>query len=218
MLLSIDLSYKLPPLEVLQVTPLVSVSSPFEEQAPYEPLFATPKRNKEWLTKSLPKSIKTAHSDSGEELWYYENLKTHTFYYFTHNGKQATYVVRCQLVNIPFVGQAVCQTSLWRDKKYSSTLSIPSWVFFHQLLPKYKSILSDKSQSVEGREFWVRRIAEAIRQKLFVYVVDTRQPKVKLTRIKTVKDFDLTWAKKLWSSTNKGFQNVRILITAQKLQ
>jgi len=192
----------------------VSQSSPFLERDDYRPLFANHNSNRKWLAKNKDQSEIVGHTDVGDSVWYYENEKMGSFHYYIMNKTETLviYVVRCELVDVPKVGKTVCQTSLWRDTDYYSTVSVPSWVFYNKLMPKYGLILSDKSQSKDGRAFWVRRIAEAFRLHYYVYVVDTRKD-LKIIQIKTGEEYDSEWAKRLWSTTDQEYQKVRILIS-----
>jgi len=216
MKIKIRLPYEEQPITLGATPPKVSLSMPFLESVPYEPLFADHQRNLEWLAKNKSTSILVGKAPHNESLYYYENKKTGAFYYYTFEDDLVTYAVRCSLVDVPNIGRAVCQTSLWRDIDNFSTLSIPSWVFFNKLIPDYGMILSDKSQSRDGKAFWIRRIGEAFRKGLYVYIVDTRKNKVKVHSA-PVTEFQASYARRLWSTTDQDFQNIRILITSREV-
>ena len=208
--MKISVSYSFQPI-IEQCATEVSISMPFLEEAEFKPFFDNDARNRKWLAQKVKVSKVSGESHTGELIWYYHSAKLNTFYYYTATDGLVTYAIQCELVDVPTIGKAVCQTSLWRNKQYSSTTSIPSWVFYNQLMPKYGRILSDKSQSKDGREFWVRRIAEAFMQGYFVYVVDTRKG-INILRVNDSKDYDQKWATRLWS-TDQEYQKVRICIS-----
>ena len=199
-------------LTILSEPKLISTSMPYLEQEPYEPLWSMPKRNKEWVKKFLP-IAQAVGTWSDDTLYHVQDQ--HCAYYFLLDGlDEVVYAVKYKVEHVDEL-QTVCQTSLWREKDYVPSMSIATYVFFSQLLPKYGAILSDKSQSVDGKTFWIRRCGEALHHGLRVYLVDLRNSvKQELTSL-SIRDKKLI--ARIWSDTDKDYQYIRLLITKELL-
>jgi hypothetical protein len=199
-------------LTILSNPPLISTSMPYLEHEPYEPLWSTPKRNREWTEKFLPQAV-VVGTWSDDTLYHVQD-KHCAYYFLLDDNSEVVYAVRYKLELVGAL-RTVCQTSLWREKDYVPAIAIASYVFFQQLLPKYNAILSDKSQSVDGKTFWIRRCGEAIRQGLHVYLVDMRDKVVQELSSLSVRDKKLI--ARIWSSTDKEYQHIRLLISKDSI-
>lgn len=197
-------------LTILQDVPQLSTSMPYLEHEPYEPLWSTPKRNREWTKKFLPHA--TVVGTWADDTLYHVQDKHCAYYFLIDGDKEVVYAVRYKLDNVGEL-RTVCQTSLWREKDYVPSMAIASYVFFSQLLPKYGAILSDKSQSTDGKTFWIRRCGEAIHSGLHVYLVDTRNAVKQELSSLSVRDKKLI--ARIWSSTDKDYQHIRLLISKE---
>lgn len=62
----------------------------------------------------------------------------------------------------------VTQIKLWRLSTGSYNRGLAQDIFFNYLLKKYNTIISDRQQTKRGQEFWLSRMADAIREKLNV--------------------------------------------------
>jgi hypothetical protein len=74
-----------------------------------------------------------------------------------------------------FEGKAVTQVLLWRTTDYKhieATQGVANKVFEKLLIPEYKIVISDDSQTINGKDFWKRQLTRAIQLGLFVYRYD----------------------------------------------
>ena len=195
--------------------PWKSVSMPFLEEQDYWTKFDSEKDNREWVATVKSKSQPVGTWREG--VVYLVHVGKVLYYYLLDTSGLATYVVRCRLESVAGLKlPAVCQTSLWRDRESAQSVSVAAWVFFKQLLPTYGSILSDATQSRDGKAFWIRRCAEALDLWYHVYALKTDENKVSI--VSKAKLHDLSWTKKLWSTTDQSFQHRRLLITKSLLK
>lgn len=112
-------------------------------------------------------SPRKKHVDSyqGAPIYTAEN------YFFTLRGDQLTYVVRHETTKLPVDQRAVTQIFVWRSPGLAPT-HIASYVFWNHLFPLHHAILTDSSQTPDGRRFWGDRVGDAHRKNLLVYILD----------------------------------------------
>lgn len=68
--------------------------------------------------------------------------------------------------------RTVTQTKLWRNPKLPVTNAFSHKLFFNTMLKMTGAVLSDMEHTSSGREFWMRRLGEALGKKLHVALVD----------------------------------------------
>lgn len=64
------------------------------------------------------------------------------------------------------------QSLVWRTAKYQHgqvLRDLASRVFFDYILSRYDVIMSDSQQTIEGHQFWRRKLSEALARQLHVY-------------------------------------------------
>jgi len=189
-----------------------STSMPFLETQYYWTKWDNSVSNRAWVAKMLPVSQHVGTWECQNVFHCRQNDKA-SYYFVVQEGK-AIYAVRYSVTELKGL-KATCQTSVWRDKDSPTAVSVAAWVFFHKLLPRFGNIVSDAVQSQEGKAFWIRRSAEALRLGLYVYAIKTDAKKILV--VQQVNLSDTKWAAKIWSTTDQDFQNRRLLISKTKL-
>jgi hypothetical protein len=132
------------------------------------------------------------------------NLREHTLVY---------YVAATPFV-IPKLGNCATQVVLWR-RAGSGMKSITTRVFYDELLVKFDTVISDKTQTLDGRRFWIDRMAEAVQQGFTVGFLNAEN-------IASV--YDPSTPIQQWLTANNGwgedrsFGAYRYFITKKQLQ
>lgn len=167
----------------------VSLSMPMVSNSTYKPWWAkTTKINAEYLETTLadPTLIHIATTTKGDVHHKLNKIKLneHEEFIFVADeylGVQSIqYGVRVKTFDIKGLAgfKTVGQVSVWRNSKY---LYLPrgfaAWVFKQVLFPTYGNIVSDSSQSGEGKAFWFASIAEELELGTHVYALGVEHPK-----------------------------------------
>lgn len=124
----------------------------------------------EMLSQRNPEVVATYTRD--DDSW---DLKLVDFggldvYYVEEDGL-IQYCVEVAEFDIPqYAVNTLVQTSVWRNKAHDIR-GIAKWVFFEVLFAKYQTIISDESQSIDGKNFWGWRVDDAIALGYHVYIV-----------------------------------------------
>lgn len=193
-----------------------STSMPFLDEHDYWTKWDDTKTNKAWVSKHIPIAQRVGIWKNGKLLHVQTKNKQAFYFLLDETQTQAVYAVRYNVISCPGLPEACCQTSLWRDSASAQSVSIAAWVFFHKLLPRFGSVLSDGVQSNEGKAFWLRRCFEAEELGYYVYAVHT--DKGKAISVQPARLTSLKWTTRLWSTVDKSFQNRRLLITSSRLK
>lgn len=124
--------------------------------------------------------------------------------------KLIDYYVRYQSENRPVLGHTVTQIGLFR-RDGGGFVGITNRVFFQYLLIKYDGIVSDKSQTQDGRRFWINRMGEAIEKGFKVGLRDNNKYIIyEETKYKTLVDFSIQHD--AWGNTIQHFDKVFFII------
>lgn len=106
----------------------------------------------------------------------------------THDGEfvvvtkaeipEVSYYVNYVQRNIEPIGTSVTQVMLWRSSTGPAPLGITSMVFFEILLERWKTVVSDDTQTPEGRNFWLRIMAAASEKGFEVGLINVKEKRV----------------------------------------
>ena len=119
---------------------------------------------------------------------------------------KCVYYVNFEQVN-SIDGNPVRQVYVWRQRE-NVLPAITNIVFWKILLKRYECIVTDTTQTILGKEFWLRRIPEAFDFGFSVFRYNHRtKVKTILKDMKDVYDSD----KEIWGSTSKH-ENELVLI------
>lgn len=155
----------------------ISSSMPMVIKGTYRPEWAKNKRtNSEKLKEVLPTSkVILTVENAGHTVNLYKHLESEKEqFYFYHDGKYIQYSAKVVALNIKGLATftTVSQFSVWRNKLH--TLLPPGFagmVFNKIFYSKHRNLLSDNTQTVDGRGFWFDRISEALNNKKYVYAL-----------------------------------------------
>lgn len=133
------------------------------------------------------------------------------FYMLEKPHGTLVYFVKCEIVDVPYVGKTVTQVALWRDQKFASTQGITKKIFFDQLLKEWPIIMSDEAQTERGRDFWVSRMATAAEKGLRIGLVNTREKTVDWRKNEPYPEW-IAQREHAWSA-NSSAQAMRFVIS-----
>ena len=102
--------------------------------------------------------------------------------------KEVTYYMQYEVSTNKVFGSFLWQSLVWRSKKVQYNKAMPHKIFFNTLLPKFKVIVTDGMQTVEGKRFWEFQIAFAIENDINVYFFDDKSKE--LIKVNTLIEFD----------------------------
>lgn len=124
----------------------------------------------------------------------------------TKDWSKCTYYVNLEQV-VDLHQKAIRQVYLWRAQ--SDVLpAITNIVFWKILLPRYGCIVTDTTQTIMGKDFWLRRLPEAFDMNLKVSKVNQRTKAIaKLDSMKDVYDHESD----IWGPSSKH-ENELIMI------
>jgi hypothetical protein len=96
--------------------------------------------------------------------------------YFVHDEGIIQYCVEVETIQLTGLVEltTVAQTSVWRNKEYLGLYGLADWVFSTILYPKYDSIISDNTQSKDGKNFWGHRVSSRIEHNKPVYGLELK--------------------------------------------
>jgi hypothetical protein len=109
-------------------------------------------------------------------------------------------------------GLTVTQTMLWRAKQEPKANGITNRIVFDYLLRNYPAILSDRLQTIHGREFWLRLMMQAITLKHKVNVVDYNSQKMEPVTMSELRLMDSGHDEDFWGFGNR-YQAIRFMIS-----
>lgn len=89
-------------------------------------------------------------------------------------------------------------------------------VFYHYLLPRFKSIISDTMQTERGKAFWDYALAKAFQRNLYVYYFDRRNTPNKLVRMENREDLK-KYHSAIWG-TDEGHLRTHAVISSVPLR
>lgn len=163
-------------LKVLRVTPrLRETAMPYIWEGTYSPPWAKNmadnEKQLEFFESRHPKKVATYTSEGDDWDLMYLKFGGQDIYYVSAEGL-IQYCVEVDEFSINDYGiSTLAQTSVWRNKAFSELDDLAKWVFFKVLFPKYGTVLSDDTQSIDGKNFWSRRAKQAIDLGLNVYAL-----------------------------------------------
>lgn len=190
----------------------ISLSMPYVFEGTYIPDWAkSPEANQEFLNKIFKHSKVYSRyeldSDLGVDVYVHKLRPDVDFYFMVDEGiiQYGVEVKHYKLIgnlsyfvdpdgHVPDTIHAVGQVSVWRNTGCTLTSGFPKY-FFKKLHEKYGRILSDYSQSTNGKAFWANRIREVREQRGMVWVVDCekhgQELKVEeISQLQSMRDFD----------------------------
>lgn len=103
------------------------------------------------------------------------------------------YFVQYETMQRRLTGLSVTQVAIWRAVAIPYYPNITSAMFFDYLLPHFGAIMSDERQTIDGRRFWLRMMANAAAKDMQVGFVDFRGSQIELFDSSTNSDV-VKWA------------------------
>jgi len=115
------------------------------------------------LAKSLLKKNPQEIFDLGDGVKVYR-VGTNKGYIFMYNPKEDLigYYVQLEEQKRSLLGKKVTQTAVWRSMEDEKADGLTYKVVFDYLLKKYPAIMSDKIQTQDGKNFWIRLMFRAL--------------------------------------------------------
>lgn len=111
-------------------------------------------------------------------------------------------------------GSFLWQSLVWRDKKAKELNTLPHKLFFEKLLPKYKTVVTDGKQTLDGQRFWDYQIACAIENNLNIYYYNTKTKF--LEKISSLIEFEKAIQKyEIWGNTKLHEQKLMVITSKQ---
>lgn len=132
---------------------------------------------------------------------------------FNIKKETADYVVRYKAENRPWMNRTVTQCIIWRQQGSIFVQGLTQRMFFDYLLPRYKTIISDKEQTDFGHRFWVDRMAQANARGLFVGIVDVMRHTI-IWYDSAVDMKDWINGNNIWQSGRK-YKDLRYIISSE---
>lgn len=175
------------------------IAIPYLMQGTYHPDWAKSElSNSAHLKAILPHSVIVHHYNMNNkkiDIYKYQEAPKVRFF-FVHDHNLIQYGVKVQTLAIEGMTNlhTATQVSVWRNKVYAGSSGIARFFFNSILKPEFGSVLSDETQSEEGRDFWIQRVAEALQLRFPVYVLtlhDSGNYKKQCTGIVPILDADL---------------------------
>jgi hypothetical protein len=97
--------------------------------------------------------------------------KHEVFFAVDKSTSKIVYYMMFETESEPLIGQFVFQSFVWLDKTCSAAIGLPKRILFG-LVKQYGTVLTDSIQTWDGRDFWLRRIKDALAKGLHVYYID----------------------------------------------
>lgn len=149
-----------------------------QEIQPTDFRLSDPAVNRAFIAKQLPQQAEII-----EQTPDYKIIRTgdgNQGWIFLHNLHQDTadYVIQYKTRNWPWLNRTVTQCVLWRNPASPYVGDITKRMFFDYLLLRYGTIMSDRLQTMQGRDFWMARMRDAVKLKYKVGVAYLTQHKV----------------------------------------
>jgi hypothetical protein len=74
----------------------------------------------------------------------------------------ADYVVQYKLKNWSWLGKSITQCVLWHNPRSPYIRGVTTRIFFNYLLFNNQIIMSDYQQTIDGHNFWLKRMNDAV--------------------------------------------------------
>lgn len=124
--------------------------------------------------------VDDANPDSPKTVYYVQFEKHHS-----------------DILNRDYIEQVV----LWSDTSDVDVRGVSETLFFDNLLPKFRTVVTDKLQTKAGNRYWDLRISDAFRRGADVYYFDATGP-TSIVKIKDDNDYQLLKrSKDIWGYT-----------------
>lgn len=116
-----------------------------------------------------------------------------------HKTNLITYYMEYEVTRHTAIGNFASQTIVWADPNDKDVRSLPKTVFFDYVLKKVGVIATDSLQTPKGKDFWLRRIKDALDRNLYVYYVNILTDKIEqVNDFSDVQKFNERY--KIWTS------------------
>ena len=120
-------------------------------------------------------------------------------YYYLMEGDEVVYFVRYR--KITGGGNRFGRQVLVANRKGSlASVGVAMHVFYTHLLPKFKALITDTQQTLNGRAFWGYALDKAYETGKHVYFYDRRSTPNTLTLLETENDLAKVYTK-IWGTT-----------------
>jgi hypothetical protein len=118
--------------------------------------------------------------DLGDNVKVYKT-GTNKGYIFLYNPEKDLigYYVRYEEQQNSLVGRKVTQTKLWRSLGDEKAVGVTYKIVFDYLLKKYQAIMSDRLQTENGKDFWIRLMLYALDRGHEVVLADLNSRTIK---------------------------------------
>ena len=109
-------------------------------------------------------------------------------------------------------GRHCTQIAVWR--RAGTIPGLASRVFWQHLFPIHGTLMTDATQTTDGKNFWADRVQDALRQKLYVYRVNLVQHLV--TPVKSMPEYE-QWRVKMYGQEKK-YELENLVITDKPVE
>ena len=207
----------------------ISLSTPMVMGGTWVPTWALNVADNRTYLKKLkakyPKKFITYMGVKPEQIIYHAVVnKTHEIFFVQSNDLiQYAVVVDTIHTTGKISISTVSQISVWRNRDYPYTVSLPKWFFANVLYPRYDTILSDKEQTHDGKDFWTKRVMEVMDQLFYkgeqhIYALKIKDRSAdyfveEVHRIETLADLEKYYTQE----PNEGGKKYRLLITKKPM-
>ena len=158
------------------------LAMPYMSEGTYKPDWAKSKAKNAAKLRSLLQHVDKpfiTYLIAGTSVSVYKVSNADSDFYFVHgavgdNPDLIHYGVQVRHYDLKGLikGKTCGQVSVFRNRTYAPTRKLPAWIFEKVLYPTYGNIVSDNTQSAQGKGFWEARIADAIESGKRVYALE----------------------------------------------
>lgn len=111
--------------------------------------------------KLIKKKTETIEDTADYEIIRTGSVRNGNIALLNKHNRLIDYLVHYNAKHYSHIGQTVTQLRLWRRAASPYVQGITRRIFFYYFLQNYPAIMSDGSQTPDGRSFWLGRMAEA---------------------------------------------------------
>lgn len=161
-------------------------------------------KNKQRLKELKKLPAKVLGSYNNHDLTEYRKSANESFIVLEAEDEIA-YFVHCVDAHFKqFGARAITQVEVWRASGRATLVGgLTKYVFWKILLPVHKRIVSDRSQTQEGKRFWLDRMDEAREHGCRIGVFDQDEPTVEWAPKDAVGAWLRLTAQAMWGTDNE---------------
>ena len=118
--------------------------------------------NKSFTQKLMKKITETIEDNSDYKVYRTGDGNEGWIFLYNIIRKTSDYVVQYKVRKWNWLEKTVTQCIIWRDNTSNLANDITTRILFGYLLQNYPAIMSDRLQTKNGNDFWMRQMARAI--------------------------------------------------------